>query len=167
MKTVLTRNRSAFVLAVFVTLMATLAADTSLASARSTSTPAHAKLILRKSKFGKVIFDSNGNVVYMFGRDKTATSTCYGVCAAAWPPVLTKGAPSVGPGLSASLLGTTKRKDGSLQVTYNHHALYFYSADKHGKIMCQHAVMHGGIWLIIKANGAPNMARGKMHMQTE
>src|SRR5262249_26350562 len=99
-----------------------------------------------------------------FGRDKTTTSTCYGICAAAWPPVLTKGAPSVGPGLNASLLGTTKRKDGSLQVTYNHHPLYFYSADKHGKIMCQHAVMHGGIWLVPKASGTPNMRTGKMHM---
>jgi predicted lipoprotein with Yx(FWY)xxD motif len=121
-------------------------------------------LILRKSEFGKVIFDSNGSVVYMFGRDKTAKSTCYGICAAAWPPVLTKGAPSAGSGLNANLLGTTKRKDGSLQVTYNHHPLYFYSADKHGKIMCQHAVMHGGIWLVLKANGSPNMAKGKMHM---
>jgi predicted lipoprotein with Yx(FWY)xxD motif len=164
MKPVLTRNHSAFVLAILVALAAALAAGTSLASARSTSTPAHAKLILRKSEFGKVIFDSNGNVVYMFGRDKTATSTCYGICAAAWPPLLTKGATSVGPGLNASLIGTTKRKDGSLQVTYNHHPLYFYSADKHGKIMCQHAVMHGGIWLVLKANGTPNMMKGKMHM---
>ena len=111
-----------------------------------------------------MIFASNGNVVYMFGRDKTATSTCYGICAKAWPPVLTKGAPNVGPGLNASLLGTTKRKDGSLQVTYNHHPLYFYSADMHGKIMCQHAVMHGGIWLVLKANGTPSMAKGMMHM---
>jgi predicted lipoprotein with Yx(FWY)xxD motif len=164
MKTLLTRNDRAFVLAILVALAAVLAAGTSLASARNTSTPAHAKLILRKSEFGKVIFDSNGNVVYMFGRDKTATSTCYGICAAAWPPVLTKGSPSVGQGLNASLIGTTKRKDGSLQITYNHHPLYFYSADKHGKIMCQHAVMHGGIWLVLKANGTPNMMKGKMHM---
>ena len=164
MKGMLTHKRGSFTLAVMVALAAVLAASSSLAEARSTSTPAHAKLILRKSEFGKVIFDSNGNVVYLFGRDKTATSTCYGICAQAWPPVLTKGAPTVGPGLNAGLLGTTKRKDGSLQVTYNHHPLYFYSADKHGKIMCQHAVMHGGIWLVLKANGTPNMAKGKMGM---
>ena len=141
----------------------TLAVGTNGAEATNTSTPAHAKLILHKSEFGKVIFDSNGNVVYMFGRDKTATSTCYGICAKAWPPLLTKSTPSVGTGLNANLLGTTKRKDGSLQVTYNHHPLYFYSADMHGKIMCQHAVMHGGIWLVLKANGTPSMAKGK-HM---
>ena len=163
MKGLLTHKRGAFTLAVLVVLAAVLATSSSLAEARSTSAPAHAKLILRKSEFGNVIFASNGNVVYMFGRDKTATSTCYGICAKAWPPVLTKGAPNVGPGLNASLLGTTKRKDGSLQVTYNHHPLYFYSADMHGKIMCQHAVMHGGIWLVLKANGTPNTAKGK-HM---
>ena|SRR2546425_7019004 len=164
MQGLLTKQRSAFALALLIALTAALAAGSSPAEARNTSTPAHAKLILRKSEFGKVVFDSNGNVVYMFGRDKTATSTCYGACAKAWPPVLTKGAPSVGPGLNASLLGTTKRKDGLVQVTYNHHPLYFYSADMHGKIMCQHAVMHGGIWLVLKANGTPSMAKGKMHM---
>ena len=147
-----------------VSLAAALVASTSAAEARSPSTPAHAKLILHKSEFGKVIFASNGNVVYMFGRDKTAKSTCYGICAKAWPPLLTKRMPTAGPGLNASLLGTTKRSDGSLQVTYNQHPLYFYSADMHGKIMCQHAVMHGGIWLVVKANGTPSMAKGKMHM---
>ena len=163
MKGRLTQKHGAFALAILVALAATLAVATNGAEATNTSTPADARLILHKSEFGKVIFDSNGNVVYMFGRDKTATSTCYGICAKAWPPLLTKSTPSVGTGLNANLLGTTKRKDGSLQVTYNHHPLYFYSADTHGKIMCQHAVMHGGIWLVLKANGTPNMAKGK-HM---
>jgi predicted lipoprotein with Yx(FWY)xxD motif len=161
MNGLLTQRRSALALAILVGLLTALALGSTGVAARSASTPAHAKLILRKSEFGKVIFDSTGRVVYMFGRDKTARSTCYGVCAAAWPPVLTKGSPSVGHGLDTSLLGTSKRKDGSLQVTYNHHPLYFYSADKLGKIMCQHAVMHGGIWLVLKANGTPNMAKGK------
>jgi len=161
MKGRLIQKHGAFALVILVALAATLAVGTNGAEATNTSTPAHAKLILHKSEFGKVIFDSNGNVVYMFGRDKTATSTCYGICAKAWPPLLTKSTPSVGTGLNANLLGTTKRKDGSLQVTYNHHPLYFYSADMHGKIMCQHAVMHGGIWLVLKANGTPSMAKGK------
>jgi predicted lipoprotein with Yx(FWY)xxD motif len=64
----------------------------------------------------------------------------------------------------AKFLGTTKRKNGALQVTYNRHPLYYYSVDKVGKIMCQHANMHGGLWLIIKPNGQPNTAKGKMHM---
>jgi len=144
----------ALVAAVFIGSTATQAA-----MMRSST---QAKLILRSSRFGKVIFGVNGKVVYMFGRDRAGTSRCYGLCATAWPPLLTKGAPTAGPGLNATLLGTTKRKDGTQQVTYNHHPLYFYSSDKTGKIMCQHAVMHGGIWLVLKANGTPNMAKGTM-----
>lgn len=124
-------------------------------------TPAHAKLVLRGSHYGKVIFAGDGEVVYMFGPDKHGRSTCYGACAKAWPPVLTKKAPTAAAGLDRALLGTTKRKDGTLQLTYNHHPLYFYSGDMHGKIMCQHAVMHGGIWLVLKADGTPSMMKGK------
>jgi predicted lipoprotein with Yx(FWY)xxD motif len=121
------------------------------------------RLTLRHSEFGKVIFVGR-RVAYMFGPDKAGKSTCYGVCASAWPPVTTKGAPSVS-GLNASLLGTSKRRDGSLQVTYDHHPLYFFSGDKPGKIMCQHAVMHGGIWLVVMRNGMPSMMKGKKMMK--
>jgi predicted lipoprotein with Yx(FWY)xxD motif len=103
--------------------------------------------------------------VYAFGADRGPTSRCYGVCAAAWPPVLTGATPLAGPGVEAKLLGTTKRSDGRLQVTYGGHPLYYYSADPVGKIMCQHATMHGGLWLIVKPSGQPNMAKGKMHMR--
>jgi predicted lipoprotein with Yx(FWY)xxD motif len=57
----------------------------------------------------------------------------------------------------------TKRKGGKLQVTYNGHPLYYYEGDKPGDIKCQHANMHGGLWLIIKPTGQPNTAKGKMH----
>jgi predicted lipoprotein with Yx(FWY)xxD motif len=123
-----------------------------------------ARLTVRPSEFGKAVFGPSGKVLYVFGADRGSVSHCYGVCAAAWPPLRTKGAPVAGPGVDAKLLGTTKRKDGTLQVTYNRHPLYYYSADKVGKVMCQHANMHGGLWLIIKPNGQPNTAKGKMHM---
>jgi predicted lipoprotein with Yx(FWY)xxD motif len=125
---------------------------------------AAARLSVRSSEYGKTLFGPSGKVVYVFGADRGSVSHCYGVCAAAWPPLLTKGAPLAGAGVESKLLGMTKRKDGTLQVTYNGHPLYYYSADKVGKIMCQHANMHGGLWLIIKPNGQPNMAKGKMHM---
>jgi predicted lipoprotein with Yx(FWY)xxD motif len=125
---------------------------------------AAARLTVRSSEYGKTLFGPNGKVVYVFGADRGSTSRCYGVCAKAWPPVLTTSRPIAGPGVQAKLLGTTRRKNGKLQVTYNRHPLYYYSADKVGKIMCQHARMHGGLWLIIKPNGQPNTARGKMHM---
>jgi predicted lipoprotein with Yx(FWY)xxD motif len=123
-----------------------------------------ARLSVRSSVYGKVLFGPSGKVVYVFGADRGSTSRCYGVCAKAWPPLLTTAAPLAGAGVEAKLLGTTKRKNGALQVTYNGHPLYHYEGDKVGKIMCQHANMHGGLWLIIKPNGQPNMAKGKMHM---
>src|SRR6516162_8981395 len=125
---------------------------------------AAARVSVRSSEYGKTLFGPSGKVVYVFGADRGSVSHCYGVCAAAWPPLLTKAAPLAGAGVESKLLGMTKRKDGTLQVTYNGHPLYYYSADKVGKIMCQHANMHGGLWLIVKPNGQANMAKGMMHM---
>jgi len=133
------------------------------ASAQATPTAA-ARLSARSTEYGKALFGPSGKVVYVFGADRGSTSRCYGVCASAWPPLLSTAKPLAGPGVEAKLLGMTKRKDGRLQVTYNGHPLYYYSADKVGKVMCQHANMHGGLWLIIRPNGHPNMAKGKMHM---
>jgi predicted lipoprotein with Yx(FWY)xxD motif len=121
-------------------------------------------LRLRSSAYGKVIFATNHRVLYQFGADHGATSTCYGVCASAWPPLLSKGTPTVGSGLDAKLLGTTRRKDGSIQVTYGGHPLYYYSADQPNKIMCQAANMHGGFWYVVNADGSANKAKGHRTM---
>ena len=137
-----------------------------VASAGSTRAASEvaARVSVRSTEFGKALFGPSGKVLYVFGADRGSKSNCYGVCAAAWPPLLTTARPIAGVGVQARLLGTTTRKDGRLQVTYNGHPLYYYSADKVGKVMCQHANMHGGLWLIIKPNGQVNMAKGKMHM---
>jgi predicted lipoprotein with Yx(FWY)xxD motif len=134
-----------------------------LASAQA-APGAAARLTVRSTVYGKALFGPSGKVVYVFSADRGSTSHCYGVCAKAWPPLLTTGKPLAGPGVVTKLLGTTKRKNGTVQVTYNRHPLYYYSADPRGKIMCQHANMHGGVWLIIKPNGQPNTAKGKIHM---
>ena len=125
---------------------------------------AAARVTVRSTEYGKALFGPSGKVLYVFGADRGSTSHCYGVCEAAWPPLLTKGAPLAGAGVDSKLLGMTKRRNGALQVTYNGHPLYYYSADKVGKIMCQHVTLHGGLWLIIKPNGQPNTAKAKMHM---
>jgi predicted lipoprotein with Yx(FWY)xxD motif len=148
-------------LGVIAIMVATVVAVT--ASAQATPSAAM-RLTVRSTAYGKALFGPSGKVVYVFGADRDSTSHCYGVCAKAWPPLLTSGAPIAGPGVRATLLGTTKRKNGTLQVTYNRHPLYYYEADKVGKVMCQHANMHGGLWLIIKPSGQPNIAKGKMHM---
>jgi hypothetical protein len=72
-----------------------------------------------------------------------------------------------GSGVKASLLGTTTRKDGSVQVTYNGHPLYFDNmsgeSNAAGEIGCQHLNINGGIWLILKPNGQPNTSQAKTH----
>jgi predicted lipoprotein with Yx(FWY)xxD motif len=78
---------------------------------------------------GTVLVDSEGMTVYLFTPDKGTESTCYGGCESAWPPVPAEGKPSAGEGASSSALGTTERKDGSMQVTYNGHPVYTFSGD--------------------------------------
>ena len=144
-----------------VATVAVVVGVAALAISAQAAPKAAARLTVRSTEYGKALFGPSGRVLYVFGADRGSTSHCYGVCATAWPPLLTKSAPIAGPGIQAKLLGTTKRKNGTLQVTYKGHPLYYYSEDKVGKVMCQHANMHGGLWLIIKANGQPNMAKGK------
>ncbi len=81
-------------------------------------------------KLGKVIVDAKGFTLYDFHKDKGGKSACYGACAQVWPPLLSEGKPQVGEGAMASKLDTTKRKDGTLQVTYAGWPLYTYEADK-------------------------------------
>jgi predicted lipoprotein with Yx(FWY)xxD motif len=146
--------------------VAALAVATAVAAigAAHGAASAGARLTVRPTEYGKALFGPSGKVLYVFGADRGSTSRCYGECAKAWPPLLTKGAPRAGRGVRAKLLGTTRRKNGTLQVTYNRHPLYYFAEDKVGKIMCQHVRMHGGLWLIIKPNGQPNTAKGKIHM---
>ncbi len=143
-----------------VLIVMAVAALSAASGSATVATGAAAKLSVGSTEYGKALFGPSGKVVYAFGADRSSTSRCYGVCAAAWPPLLTKGAPLAGSGIESKLLGTTKRRDGALQVTYAGHPLYYYSADKIGKVMCQHANMHGGLWLIVKPNGLLNMAKG-------
>jgi len=79
---------------------------------------------------GSVLVDSEGMTVYDFTVDEGMKSNCYGGCESAWPPVTTTGKPTAGEGAKAADLGTTKRKDGTLQVTYKGHPLYTFSGDE-------------------------------------
>ena len=156
------RVRVRFVVLGVAATAAVMAGLVAAAGSTRAASEVAARVSVRSTEFGKALFGPSGKVLYVFGADRGSKSNCYGVCAAAWPPLLTTARPLAGAGVDAKLLGMTKRKDGRLQVTYNGHPLYYYSADKVGKVMCQHANMHGGLWLIIKPNGQPNTAKGKM-----
>src|SRR5438128_2385211 len=110
-------------------------------------------LVLKKTPYGKVVFDGHSKALYLFGRDKGGKSSCYGSCAKAWPPYIVSHKPRAGAGVRAGLIGTTRRKDGKLQVTYGGHPLYFYSGDPKGQAKCQKVTNSGGIWLVVAANG--------------
>ena len=82
------------------------------------------------AKLGQILVDGTGMTVYLFVADTGTKSTCYTSCATIWPPVLTGGVPQVGTGATASLLGTTTRTDGKIEVTYAGHPLYYFIQDK-------------------------------------
>jgi predicted lipoprotein with Yx(FWY)xxD motif len=112
------------------------------------------------SGLGKILVDSTGRTVYLFEKDTGPKSTCSGACALEWPPVTTSGKPTAGDGLTASTLGTTKRSDGTTQVTYTGHPLYRYSGDsKPGDTAGQNLDAFGAEWYVLSPAG--NKVEGK------
>jgi len=115
-----------------------------------------AALTAHSSRYGKILFDGRGRVLYLFARDRGGRSSCSGECAKAWPPFLTKGAPRTLSGVNGKLLGTTRRGDGTVQVTYAKHPLYYFKEDtKPGQIKCQNVSNFGGLWLVVTPSGKP------------
>ena len=115
-----------------------------------------AQIVARESPFGTVLFDANGQVVYVFEIDRRNRSNCTSEeCVQAWPPVLTQEQPSAGAGVTARRLGTIRRSDGRLQVTYNGRPLYFYEHEGPGEIKCHNVDLHGGLWWVVTPAGTP------------
>ena len=93
--------------------------QTDTQSKAAAASGAAATVSLRKLNVGNALVDSQGRTLYLFEADKGPMSTCNGACAGLWPPDTTSGTPKAGPGVDAAKLGTTKRSDGTLEVTYN------------------------------------------------
>jgi predicted lipoprotein with Yx(FWY)xxD motif len=135
---------------------AAAAATTRATSSRSVGASRAATVTAHSSRYGKILFDGRGRVLYLFARDRGGRSSCSGACAAAWPPFLTTRVPNGLAGVNAKLLGTTRRADGTLQVTYANHPLYYFKGDtKPGQIKCQNVSNFGGLWLVLAPNGNP------------
>ena len=100
-----------------------------------------------------MLFDGRGQAIYLFDKEQSERSECYGDCAAAWPPVLTEGEPQAAPGIRGRLLGTTKRTDGKRHVTYNGHPLYFYAHEGRNEVRCHNVTEFGGVWLALNGTG--------------
>jgi predicted lipoprotein with Yx(FWY)xxD motif len=103
---------------------------------------------------GMVLVDSKGMTLYNFHKDQGTESACYGECAKAWPPLLTTGEPQPSNGADAAQLGTTKRKDGTTQVTYAGHPLYGFAGDKApGEANGNDVSAFGGEWYALQGSG--------------
>jgi predicted lipoprotein with Yx(FWY)xxD motif len=111
--------------------------------------------VATNAKLGQILVDGKGMTVYLFVADTGTSSTCYSSCAQIWPPVLTTGAPQAGTGATASLLGTTTRTDGKVEVTYAGHPLYYFVQDKQpGDTTGQGVNGFGGLWWVLTPSGA-------------
>ena len=106
-------------------------------------------------RLGKILVNGHGQTLYLFEKDKHGKSACYGQCAKFWPPAFTTGRPHAGSGVNAGKLGTTKRKDGKVEVTYNGHPLYAYAGDsKAGQANGQRSTNFGAAWYVMNAKGS-------------
>ncbi len=111
------------------------------------------KLRLMDSRWGDILAGPKSRAIYLFTREKGTRSRCYGQCAVEWPPVLTKGKPRAAAGVDASRLGTTKRRDGRIQVTYAGNPLYYWYRDPPGEVFCQAVKEFGGWWYVVDPGG--------------
>jgi predicted lipoprotein with Yx(FWY)xxD motif len=130
-----------------------LGLDSALAANHSASRGA--TVAVASSELGRVLVDGRGRTLYLFQKDKHGKSTCSGNCTSPWPPLITSGKPRATAGAQASLLGTTKRGDGRLQVTYNHHPLYTFIKDtRKGQTNGEELDAFGAEWYAVSAAGA-------------
>jgi len=125
---------------------------TSEASPSAEESPAAvaATVQLGESDLGSILVDDDGMTLYLFESDTDGSSTCYDDCAAAWP-ALVDDAPTGGEGIDGSLLGTTERDDGEVQVTYAGRPLYTFASDQApGDVEGQGV---GDVWFVVDASG--------------
>jgi predicted lipoprotein with Yx(FWY)xxD motif len=140
-----------FLLSVVLALSAAAASSGALASAQGP----RSTLTVGGSAYGRILFDGRGFALYGFTRDPRGKSVCAGACAKAWPPYVVKTRPRAAAGVSARLLGTTRRANGAVQVTYAGRPLYYYVGDrKPAQVLCQNVSEFGGIWRVIRPTGA-------------
>jgi predicted lipoprotein with Yx(FWY)xxD motif len=105
-----------------------------------------------ENESGIMLFDLSGHTLYRFDGDEGTRSTCYGACAKAWPPALTEGKIRA-VDVPRKLVGTSKRNDGTIQLTYDGHPLYTHSGEKQGEDKGNGATAFGAEWHALRRNG--------------
>jgi predicted lipoprotein with Yx(FWY)xxD motif len=129
-------------------------------SSGSTASPGSAgsvaKVETHSGSMGTYLTNGSGRTLYLFAADRGGQSACSGACAAAWPPLTTKGKPVASGAAKASKLATITRKDGATQVTYGGHPLYTFTGDSAaGDTNGQGSSAFGAKWWLVSPSGAP------------
>jgi predicted lipoprotein with Yx(FWY)xxD motif len=125
-------------------------ASTTAAKAGSTA-PSTVTVMTKTGAAGTYLVDGSGRSLYLYTPDTTSMSTCTGGCAQIWPPFVTSGPATAGGGVTASMLTTTKQSDGSTQVIYNGHPLYYFAGDTAAGDTKGQGVMN--IWFLVAPSG--------------
>jgi predicted lipoprotein with Yx(FWY)xxD motif len=99
------------------------------AAAPASSAASSTVITTKTSSGGSFLTNGAGRAIYLFMADSTGKSTCDGACASAWPPVLASGQPTAAGGAQVNDLSTITRSDGTKQVTYDGHPLYYFVGD--------------------------------------
>jgi len=157
----MTTNRTATAGAVTARALLVAALFGALATAlvhvgTSSAAPARGPVVSTATTgLGRTLVNAQGRTLYLFQKDKQGRSACSGACATNWPPLIAAAKPVAGSGVKASLLGTTKRADGRMQVTYNHHPLYLFVQDtKKGQTSGEGLNAFGAHWYAVSPAGA-------------
>ncbi|HJZ61685.1 MAG TPA: hypothetical protein VKD47_05925 [Miltoncostaeaceae bacterium] len=131
-----------------------LAATAALAVAGSAAAAGPTPVKVGNTNLGRVLVDAHGKTLYVWAHDKTSTSTCNGPCAQFWPPLISRGKASPLAGVQAKLLGTSRRRDGRLQITYAGHPLYYFANDtRPGQTNGEGLTGFGGRWDPVATTG--------------
>ncbi len=118
--------------------------------ATTSEAPAEGTVAVADSDLGKILVDPDGMTLYLFESDTGGSSTCYDDCEASWPPLI-DAEPTAGEGADESLLGTTERDDGEMQVTYDGHPLYHFASDTAPGDTNGQGV--GEVWFVVDPTG--------------
>jgi predicted lipoprotein with Yx(FWY)xxD motif len=136
-------------------LVAACGGTASPASPSPTASPTAAPTIVAKiatdAKLGKILVDkATEKTLYTWAKDTDENSQCYDACATAWPPLVTTAKAIAAEGVTTGKFGTSARKDGTLQVTFNGHPLYFFNRDTApGMTTGQGSTGFGAVWLVV------------------
>lgn len=140
-------------------VLAAVAGGSAIAGAQAGASSAHAsratEVVLRHTSIGTILTTSSGLTLYEFTRDRAREDSCVKIsgCAQAWPALTSRGRPTAGAGVKASLLSSIDIAGGAKQVTYDGHALYTYVGDSRGSTSYVGVSAFGGSWYALSASG--------------